>query len=94
MNRPIKISTRRSIGIVVLCILLIGMISFCGVYRDDEFGQKKFFIKHKPSAKLFFYSPRAMGDATLEDMLPQQKAEQILYDEYVPKRKWEFPLEY
>lgn len=78
----------------ILLIWIVSVKLFGGVYKDDEFGQKKFFIKHKPSWKFYFYSPRSMSNVTLEEMPENKRSMQIMYDEFVPKRRWEFPLSY
>lgn len=46
---------------------------FCGVYVHDEFNEEHFFIKHKPTWKWKFYSPRGMSDLKFEEMTEKQK---------------------
>ncbi|MET3730504.1 hypothetical protein [Moheibacter stercoris] len=77
--------------ILFLAFLFLIIRLFGGIYKDDEFQGKIFFIKHKPSWKWSFYSPRAMSDMTLEEMSEKKKKEQIQFDEFIPKRIWEFP---
>jgi hypothetical protein len=59
---------------------------FCGVYVHDEFGEDVYFIKHKPTWKWRFYSPRGMSDLSINEMTIEQKNEQLLFDEFVGKR--------
>ncbi|WP_395074152.1 hypothetical protein [Flavobacterium sp.] len=75
-----------------IIIVLIILKLFGGIYEDDEFEEKYFFIKNKPSFKTYFYSPRGMSDMTIEQMSENQKKEQILYDEFVFSRLLSFQI--
>lgn len=81
MNRR-KIKLLGIIGI----ILFVTTRFFCGVFEHDEFGDDVYFIKHKPTWKWRFKSPRGMSDLELDQMNEEQKEEQILFDEFVDKR--------
>jgi len=78
------------IGLFLMLLLVLWL--FGGVYKDDEFAGKFFFIKHKPAWKWSFYSPRAMSDLPLTEMSEEQKKEQAMYDQFVPNRLGEFPM--
>lgn len=79
-----------SIGVLLMFLLVLRL--FGGVYKDDEFAGKFFFIKHKPAWKWSFYSPRAMSDLPLTEMSEEQKKEQAMYGQFVPNRLGEFPM--
>lgn len=78
--------------VLILLVLIILVRLFGGIYKDDEFQGKFFFIKNKPTWKWSFYSPRAMSDTALDEMSEKKKNEQLMYDKYVPNRIWEFPV--
>ena len=58
---------KKKIAFSVIIVLIILKL-FGGIYEDDEFEEKYFFIKNKPSFKTYFYSPRGMSDMTIEQM--------------------------
>jgi hypothetical protein len=73
--------------IILLSLFLILIIRFfCGVFENDEFGDDVFFIKHKPTWKWKFYSPRGMGDVKMNQMSIEQQYEQKMFNEFVDKR--------
>lgn len=77
----------------LIFIVIMGVVRlFGGIYKDDEFQGKFFFIKNKPTWKWSFYAPRAMSDASLDEMSNEKKKEQLMYDQYVLNRIWEFPI--
>ncbi len=75
---------KKKISIVVfMAALLISVRLFCGVYVHDEFGEKRFFIKHRPTLKWIFYSPIGLTDKKIEDLSEKQKIEQKYFNEFV-----------
>lgn len=82
---------KKKIAFSVIIVLIILKL-FGGIYEDDEFEEKYFFIKNKPSFKTYFYSPRGMSDMTIEQMSENQKNEQMLYDEFVYNRLLSFQV--
>lgn len=56
---------------------------FLGVYKDREFGNRRLFIKHRPSLKLSFYAPLGESDYTLNDLDPERSQEEVMYRTYV-----------
>lgn len=88
-----KRKNKKGMGILIFLLVLIVLVRFFGgIYKDDEFQGKFFFIKNKPTWKWSFYSPRAMSDTSLDEMSEKKKNEQLMYDKYVPNRIWEFPI--
>ncbi|AQY20977.1 hypothetical protein [Riemerella anatipestifer] len=81
MNKR-KIKFLAIIGLVFCFVVRF----FCGVYEHDEFAENYYFIKHKPTWKWRFYSPRGMSDLELNQMTNEQKYEQKMFDEYVENR--------
>jgi len=73
------------IGISIFLLLIIGRL-FCGVYVHDEFGDRIFFLKHKPTWKWKFYSPQGMSDIRFEKLNSEQQIEQKYFDEYVTQQ--------
>lgn len=86
-----KVNKRKIYFILFLIILSIGRF-FSGIYEDDEFNEKYFFIKSSPTWKWYFYSPRGMSDKELEDMMPDERDEQVMYEKFVPNRLFSFPI--
>lgn len=79
----------RAYIILLLILLFVGRF-FSGVYEDDEFNEKYFFIKNSPTWKWYFYSPRGMSDQKLEEMTPDQQKEEQMFEKYVPNRLFGF----
>nr|WP_294787990.1 hypothetical protein [uncultured Flavobacterium sp.] len=73
-----KISVFIFISAIVLTIRL-----FCGVYVHDEFAEKHFFVKHRPTWKWSFYSPIGMSDLKMQDLTQEQQIEQQYFNEFV-----------
>jgi hypothetical protein len=71
-----------SIGIFIFAIVLTIRL-FCGVYIHDEFLERHFFIKHRPSWKWTFYSPLGMSDKKIEQLSEENQAEQKYFNEFV-----------
>jgi len=75
---------KRKAAILVLIVGILILSKFwIGIYTDDEFGGKQFFIKHRPIWKTFFYSPRGMSDLKLSEMSTKKRKEQLLFDEFI-----------
>lgn len=74
-----------------IILAIIGFLIFSkfwfGIYTDDEFGEKKLFLKHKPIWKTHFYSPRGMSDLKLSEMSEEEQTEQKLFDEFILEQK-------
>lgn len=68
---------------IIYVLLFIFIYLFSGIYEDDEFNERYFFIKTSPTYKWYFYSFRNAGDMKIEDMDNKQKYEQKMYDQYV-----------
>lgn len=76
---------KQSITICIFLLTILTIISrfWIGIYEDYKFGEHLPFIKYKPTWKWYFYSPRGMSDWKTEDMPPNLKKEQLLYDEFI-----------
>lgn len=77
---------------VLYIFLGVFIYLFSGVYENDEFNEKFFFIKKYPTYKWYFYSPRNLSDMKIEEMNDEQKYEQIMYDKYVHNRILSIPI--
>lgn len=77
---------------ILFLILLFFSRFSTGIYEDDEFSERYFFIKSSSTWKWYFYSPRGMSDKKLEEMQPDEKEEQIMYERYIPSRLFSFPM--
>ncbi len=73
---------------IILLLFYIFLVAkfWIGMYEDDEFGEKRLFIKHKPIWKSYFYSPRGMRDWKIKDMPTEYQEEQKLFDEFIIKK--------
>ncbi|MBF4467505.1 hypothetical protein [Flavobacterium sp. LC2016-12] len=71
-----------SIGIFIFASVLITRI-VCGVYIHDEFAERHFFIKYRPSWKWTFYSPLGMSDIKIEELSKEKQTEQKYFNEFV-----------
>jgi hypothetical protein len=67
------------LGLITLLIALL----FCGVSRDPEFYEPTIFVKHRPTLKVFFFTPIGESDLKLEDLEKDSKREELLYQEFV-----------
>lgn len=56
---------------------------FCGVYVHDEFAERHFFIKHRPTWKWLFYSPIGMSDKKLGELSEEEQIEQKYFNEFI-----------
>jgi len=66
----------------------LGSWLFVGVYEEREWREVYIFLKHRPSVKLFFYSPLGEADRSSVPgregyLTPDQEREEDLYVEYV-----------
>lgn len=68
---------------VFIFVVVIAVRFFCGVYEHDEFAETIFFIKHRPTWKWKFYSPRGMSDKKMEDLSKEEQIEQKYFNEFV-----------
>ena len=59
---------------------------FTGLFRDDEFYEPTIFGKHRPTTKLFFYSPSGQSDLTIKDLSLDKQKEEIAFQEFVIKQ--------
>lgn len=76
----------------IFIIFFIFFYLFTGVYKDDEFNEKYFFIKNLPTWKWYFYSPRYSSDLRLENMSEIERYEQEMYDQYVSSKLLSIPI--
>ena len=74
---------KKAIIIFILGLILILSKFWLGIYEDNEFGEKRVFIKHRPIWKTYFYSPRGMRDVKLSQMSEERRVEQLMFDEFV-----------
>lgn len=72
--------------VIIALVVCFTVRFFCGVFEHDEFDEDVYFIKHKPTWKWRFYSPRGMSDLEFNQMTDEQRYEQTMFDEYVGKR--------
>jgi len=56
-----------------------------GLFQDREFATVYLFTKHRPSLKIFFYSPLGESDKRIEDLSRQKQNEETAFDEFVYK---------
>lgn len=77
---------------IIYVLLFIFIYLFSGIYENDEFNERYFFIKKSPTYKWYFYSPRNASDMKIEDMDDKQKYEQKMYDQYVSDKLICFPI--
>lgn len=65
--------------------IIVGFIlfTFIGIKYHPEFHEPSFFIKHKPSLKIEYFSPISESDLTLNDLTGKIKDEEIAYQEFV-----------
>jgi hypothetical protein len=72
----------------LLLPLLLASLTLVGVYREREFGTHHVFLKHRPSARLFFCAPLGEADRSYTPghegyLTPQQVEEEQAYVEFV-----------
>lgn len=70
------------LAVALPLVFLFGWL-FLGVYRDREFGNRRLFVKHRPTLQFRFYAPLGESDYTLNDLNPEQSHEEIMFREYV-----------
>lgn len=63
---------------ILLVIFIFFGKMFSGIFEDDEFDEKYFFIKSSPTWRWHFYSPRGMSDLKLEAMSEEQREDQLI----------------
>lgn len=70
---------------VVFLVTIISLLLrfYFGVYEHDEFTEKNFFIKHRPTWKWYFYSPIRMSDVKFESLSKENQIEQKYFDEFI-----------
>jgi len=56
---------------------------FTGFYQDAEFNELHVFTKYRPTLKVNFHSPIGMEDLNLDDLLPEQKKDELAFQEFV-----------
>lgn len=61
---------------------------FVGIFRDREWSELYLFIKHRPSFKVFFYSPRGEADPSSMpghegNLSPNEEIDEQAYVEFV-----------
>ena len=70
------------IGIVFLILTWL----FTGLFRDYEFYELSIFGKHRPTLKIYFYSPAGQSDLTLKDLSLDKQNEERAFQEFVLKQ--------
>lgn len=64
-----------------ICFAILAWL-FTGLFYDAEFYEPHLFLKHRPSSKVYFYSPAGMSDITMKELSPKGKAEEAAYREF------------
>jgi len=59
-------------------IFIVSVRLFCGVYTHDEYGEERFFIKHRPVWKWHFHSPQGQSDLKYSEINYEQKSERVI----------------
>ena len=79
---------RKIFGITLAIIIFTGCLIrlFIGEYLHDEFGEKHFFIKHRPTWKWGFRSPIGQSDLKFENLTPTDQKEQLYFNEFILQR--------
>ena len=65
-------------------------ILFIGVYCHDEFNELNIFTKHRPTNKLYFYSPIGMQPLSIQDLSEDQQKDQLAFNEFIVDAKIQF----
>lgn len=69
--------------ILFAIVFLIVTWLFTGIFRDDEFYELSIFGKHRPTFKIYFYSPTKQSDLTLKDLSFTEQNEERAFQEFV-----------
>jgi hypothetical protein len=77
MGRPTLAS---SLGFVGLALLLVACT---GVFRDREWGDLHVFLKHRPSAIVYFNSPLGEADLPPGGLPPAEARREAEFVEFV-----------
>ena len=56
---------------------------FVGLVKDPEFAEYHLQMKAAPTFKVYFYSPRGMSDAKIEDLSPAEQQAEMDYQIYI-----------
>jgi hypothetical protein len=69
-------------------MIFITVWLFLGIFRDREWSEQHLFLKHRPSFKFTFYSPRGEADPSSIPghegyISPKEEAEEQAYIEFV-----------
>ena len=65
----------------ILCVLGVLFWLFTGVYKDSEFGDKYWFIKHKPTWQFYFTANEEDG-LRFDTLTPEQQEDFNIFQEY------------
>ncbi len=68
---------------IIKIFIGITLLSFVGIKYDTEFYEPEFFVKHKPSFKIEYYSPIGESDLTLNDLYGDKREQEIVYRDSV-----------
>jgi hypothetical protein len=79
---PGRIAPRTLALLLGLCSLA-ALPAFAGIYEDREFCEGYFFLKHRPSFKLFFWAPAGESDMAAAGLPPCQAEEEKAYVEFI-----------
>jgi hypothetical protein len=58
-----------------------------GIYADDEFNELTLFCKHRPTFKVYFFSPIGQSDMKVKDLSVDMQYEALAFKEFVIKQK-------
>ena len=84
VTNPSQMKIKPAVGYALSALIFIVYVRlFCGVYTHDEYGEERFFIKHKPVWKWHFHSPRGQSDLKYSEMSDEQKSEQDYFNEFI-----------
>lgn len=78
-----RLITKRKLLLATLAAAAALALPWVGVYEDAEFSSKHLFLKHRPTAKLYFFSPVGMTDRTESYYRPDEWQEELAFRAYV-----------
>jgi hypothetical protein len=73
--------------ILLLLNIFVGLalISMIGIKHHPEYNERTVIVKHRPSLDFVFHSPIGDSDKTLEDLSPEEKEAELLYQTYIKR---------
>lgn len=76
--------------ILLAIVFLILTWLFVGLFRDEEFSELSIFGKHRPTFKVYFYSPYMQSDLKLKGLSPTEQYEEKAFEEFVINQGHEY----